>query len=229
MVSMKTHRFILFIYGLLITASVWAAGKKEVEAVTMVSYEQGWSDSEGTLALKNNTNEDVRNVTFLMTYLDMSGRQLDYEEYTLQVNIKPGMTKKVDIPAYEHDREYAYYTSEALYPSRKFKVKYELKDYNVVAEATDQGVDLTDDDSSSSDAYSRGMGEGMSILIGLLALVVVLGIVVGMYALVGSMARDRNRSATLWILASIIGNPLLIIIILLCIGNADDTEKKESY
>ena len=229
MVSMKTHRFILFIYGMLITASVWAAGKKEVEAVTMVSYEQGWTDSEGTLALKNNTNEDVRNVTFLMTYLDMSGRQLDYEEYTLQVNIKPGMTKKVDIPAYEHDRDYSYYTSEAGYPPHKFKVKYELKGYNVVADATDQGVDLSDEESSSSDSYSRGMGEGMSILIGLLALVFVLGIVVGMYALVGSMARDRNRSATLWILASIVGNPLLIIIILLCIGNAGDTDKKESY
>ena len=70
----------------------------------MVSYEQGWLDSEGTLALKNNSSEEVKNVVFLITYLDMSGNELDHEEFSRRVSIASGMTKKVDIPAYEHDR-----------------------------------------------------------------------------------------------------------------------------
>lgn len=70
----------------------------------MVSYEQVWLDSEGTLALKNNSSEEVKNVVFLITYLDMSGNELDYEEFSRRLSIASGMTKKVDISAYEHDR-----------------------------------------------------------------------------------------------------------------------------
>jgi len=50
------------------------------DAITMVSYEQSWLDSSGTLALKNNTSEEIHNVSFQITYLDMSGNPLDYEE-----------------------------------------------------------------------------------------------------------------------------------------------------
>ena len=39
--------------------------------ITMVSYEQSWLDSEGTIALKNNTNKEIHNVVFQITYLDM--------------------------------------------------------------------------------------------------------------------------------------------------------------
>ncbi len=62
----------------------------------MVSYEQGWLDSDGTLALKNNTDRNINNVSFRITYLDMSGNALDYEEYSLRVDTAPGMTRKID-------------------------------------------------------------------------------------------------------------------------------------
>ncbi|MBO4488124.1 MAG: hypothetical protein J5741_00515 [Bacteroidales bacterium] len=38
-------------------------------AVTLVSFEQDAFDYDGTLALKNNTQEDIQNVTFQIIYL----------------------------------------------------------------------------------------------------------------------------------------------------------------
>lgn len=37
--------------------SVWALSKDSLKAVTMAAYEQSWLDSEGTIALQNNTQE----------------------------------------------------------------------------------------------------------------------------------------------------------------------------
>jgi len=63
-----------FIFGLLlIVVPVCIAGSDN--SVTMVSYEQSWLDSEGAMALKNNTNEVIRNISFQITYLDMSGKR----------------------------------------------------------------------------------------------------------------------------------------------------------
>ena len=53
----------------------------------MVTYEQGWMDTNGALSLKNNTGVEVKNVVFLITYLDMSGNELDYEEFNKSVSI----------------------------------------------------------------------------------------------------------------------------------------------
>ena len=50
---------LLFMLMLITSLSVSATSKDTLNAVTMVSYEQGWIDTKGTLALKNNTNEPV--------------------------------------------------------------------------------------------------------------------------------------------------------------------------
>ena len=118
------RKLILLIF---ITIASLAHAKVNQNDVVMVSYEQGWLDHEGTIALKNNTTGDVNKVTFMITYLDMNGTQLDYSEYTIRTNIKPGMSKKANIPAYEHRRNYSYYKSEGVPGSRKpFKIRYTL-------------------------------------------------------------------------------------------------------
>ena len=88
---------------LTISLSMSATSTDTLNAVTMVSYEQRWLDSEGTLALKNNTNEDIFNVKYRITYLDMKGNPLDYEEYTSDIDVAPGMTKCVfrSIPVHQ--------------------------------------------------------------------------------------------------------------------------------
>mgnify|MGYP004695001119 FL=1 len=197
---------LLLILMLITSLSVSATSKDTLNAVTMVSYEQSWIDSEGTLALKNNTNEDIHSVTYRITYLNMKGIALDYRDFTSKIEIAPGMTKKVNIDAYEHGRHYSYYLSEESYDnSKKFKIKFELKGYNT------SSADKTLENLNSIESY---------ILIPVVIFVALLGLglSVGLYVLVAVMANKRNRNVALWVLISIIATPLLAIIILLCIG-----------
>lgn len=127
---MKKLLFIL-ICVLITTHSHSADQSSEEPAVTMVSYEQNWLDYQGTLALKNNTDKSINKITFRIIYLDMSGDQLDYKEFSRNVNIAPQMTKKIDIPAYEHSRHYSYYQSEAAPATpHKFNIKFQLLGFN---------------------------------------------------------------------------------------------------
>lgn len=63
-------------------------------------------------------------------------------------------------------------------------------------------------------------GHGVTILLMIVLAIVFLGCIVGLYVLVGVMAKRRHRNAAIWVLLSLIASPLLIIIILACIGNS---------
>ena len=215
---MKKIRLTLLCLCLLISAFAWG---KDNEDITMVSYEQGWLDSKGTLALKNNSSKEVKNVVFLITYLDMSGKEMDYKEFTKRVSIAPGMTKKLDVPAYEHDRSYHYYKSEnSPTGSPAFKVKFQLKDYNVEEGLVDESID----DDPFGSFGDDGENDTIYTIIAIAAILFFISIGVGLYILVAIMAKRRNRSVVAWVLLSIIATPVLMIIILLCIGDAQREE-----
>ncbi len=193
--------FLTLVYSTLFIFA-YADNKNLESDITMISYEQSWRDYNGTLALKNNTNEEIRNVIFTIIYTDMSDNELDYKEFSKNVSIAPGMTKKLDITAYEHDRSYHYYKSEGLYDNTSFKIKFQLKDYNV----------------NSKEIQDSNPGTWAYSFIAIIFILIILSIVIGLYVLVAVMAKKRNRSVVLWVLLSIIATPLLMIIILLCIG-----------
>ena len=219
---MEKKRFVIALLSIFLALTAYAVDKDLEKDITMVSYEQGWLDSEGTLALKNNSSEEVKNVVFLITYLDMSGNELDYKEFSRRVSIAPGMTKKVDIPAYEHDRNYHYFKSENMPGgSPSFKIKFQLKDYNIEEEVAEESID---DNPLSTYSYDRSSeNEGLYMIIAIVGLLFFIGITIGLYVLVAVMAQKRNRSVVVWVLLSLIATPLLMIIILLAIG------KNENY
>lgn len=209
---------IILMLMLTITLNMSATSKDTLNAVTMVSYEQGWLDVEGTLALKNNTNEEIHNVNYRITYLDMKGNELDYKDYSSEIEISPGKTKKVNIPAYEYNRSYSYYLSEAK-PSahHKFKINFELTNYNVPQGALD--------DEESADDIMQSIDNGNSdpsMWLGFILCLFVIGFYIGMYVLVAVMANKRRRNAASWVLVSLFATPLLAIIILLCLGRVYD-------
>lgn len=214
-------------------ALIFSLGAFAIEQsdITMVSYEQAWRDSYGTLALKNNTKEQIHNVAFLITYYDMSGNEVDYKEYTREVEIAPGMTKKVDIPAYEHNRCYHYYKSEGLYDNTSFKIKFSLKDVNLKEDIhEDEHYTLESTELNSSNDYHKsddGPSAGMIVFMFAMVLVII-GFIIGMYVLVAVMAQKRNRNVVVWILLSIVTTPILMAIILLVIGKENNV-KDESY
>lgn len=213
---MKMKRLFLTIAIMLISVCSFAIEKDLDKDITMVSYEQRWLDSEGTLALKNNTDVEIRNVAFIITYLDMSNNELDYKEFVEPVVIAPGMTKKLDIPAYEHSRFYHYYKTKDDYSDHPaFKIRFQLKDYNVENTAIDESYTS---EYGWKDRYDSD-NDNFSTFLFFVLVLFVLGLFVGLYMLVAIMAQQRGRNAALWIIASILATPLLIIIILLIIGN----------
>jgi len=221
---MATRRLTIALLSIFLSLVAFAANKDLEKDITMVSYEQSWRDSQGTLALKNNTSEEIQNVVFLITYLDMSGIELDYEEFSKKVNIAPGMTRKLNISAYEHGRNYHYYKSEGLYDNTSFKVKFQLKDYNIEDEVAESIYDEPLGRYSYGYEPSKG-NDGLYVIIAIVGVLFVIGITVGLYVLVAMMAQKRNRSVVGWILLSLLATPLLMIIILLAIGeNKNYTE-----
>lgn len=212
------------LFSLLVTISAYAENSNDI---TMVFYEQSWHDSRGTLALKNNTSEEIHNVSFQITYLDMSGNPLDYEEFTKQISIAPGMTKKIDIPAYEHGRNYHYYKTKDELGHPAFKIKFELKDYNAELEEIDDADDYSIYDNDDDSRYSLSKNDSLYMIIGIVVVLFVIGLSVGLYVLVAVMAKRRNRSVVLWVLLSIVASPLLIIVILLVVG--DDNKHIDNF
>ena len=205
---------LLTLLFLLCSMSVFADINNK-DAVTMENFEQRWLDHESTIALKNNTNETIHNVSYRITYLDMNGKELDYSDYTSTIDIEPGMVKKTDIPAYEYERSYQYYKNAEEYSNHpKFKVAFELKDYNF------------EDDQQEQEDVEYGRGECLSplaIIIPIILLAIFLfAIAIGLYVLAGIMAKRRHRSVALWVIISILTTPILAIIILLCVGDSDE-------
>lgn len=192
--------------------SMFALATDSDEAVSMISYEQGWLDSNGTIALRNNTSETIHDVTFMLEYLDMQDRPVDYETFTCDVEIAPGKTKKVDIPAYERSRHYQYYKttkqSRSDYP--KFKLRYEFKEYNSMAKELEAADELHTTHKDPSFLSELGFVLGM---------IIAFGVIVGVYALVAVMAQRRHRNAAAWVVVALFLSPILAAIILLIIGN----------
>ena len=160
----------LYIVILSVMLSTYTIAKDIENDITMVSYEQNYNDTEGTLGLKNNSYDEIHNVSFRITYFDMSANPIDYKEFKKNVDIAPGMTKKFDIPAYEHRRLYHYYKSNYCpTDSPAFKIHFELLDYN------------------TEPSYWHTLSSLLYPLIGL-------GLVLGMCGTVTAMAQRRHRN-----------------------------------
>lgn len=205
-------KLVMSFVGLLVFACTFAQ-TTDKNAVTMVAYEQSWSDSEATIALKNNTSEDIENIAFRIYYFDASGTQVDYKEFTRDVSIAPGLTKRISIRAFDDSHYSHYIKSKGSSPSdsKAFDVKFELLSYN-------QPLAF----SLSASDFDEPNVIGMGVILFILFIFLVIGVL--LLVLVGKMARKRNRNVLLWLLLSVLISPLPIIIILLIIGD-DLTEQ----
>lgn len=206
---------------ILSVVSLWAIGSfasagDSLNAITFVSYVQQSLDTVGTIALKNNTQEQIHNVSFRITYKDMSDRQLDYRDYFEEVEIEPGLTKQIDIPGYETDRQFSYAGSSESFVdnNKKFKIQFKLLSYNKkVAKAAN--ADQDEDYDSTAENYILSIGK-YTLLILLFSLL--FGIV--LFVLVAVVAKRERRDAVPWVLVSLFITPIVTLIVLAIIGKS---------
>lgn len=209
---------------LFLAFSSYISAKNDLEAVSMISYEQRWLDDEGTLALKNNTKENIHNISFIIKYQDINGKDLDYKEFLYDITIAPGMTKKLNIPAYESNRNYHYYKTkdESGHPS--FKIEYQLTGYNTSKSSNNTFYGQNKNHYSYDTEDNTSTSETVQITIAIIICLCIIGLYLGIYVLVAVMAHKRKRNVIAWLILSFFITPLLIVIILYCIGE----ERKEN-
>ncbi|MBP5536547.1 MAG: hypothetical protein J6X62_07135 [Bacteroidales bacterium] len=221
---MTTKKLFITLLCMFSFVSVFAENKDLKNDVTMVSYEQSWFDYEGRMALKNNTSMDINHIVFQITYLDMSDNELDYEVFERRVNIAPGKTKILSIPANRHLRNYHYYKTKDDKGHPTFKIEFQLKDYDVEKEVADDSGDCYETDKRHYTKNPFLFDNSFTILV-IIVILIFIGVCVGLYVIVAVMAKKRNRNVAAWVLLSLIATPLLMIIILLVIGKDNHTER----
>lgn len=208
------------VFMILLALSCFASASDSLSSVAFESYVQGEFDSEGAISLKNNTRQQIHNVSFRLTYLDMKDKPLDYKDYTVDVEIDPGMTKQVSIPGFQSDRKFAYYKSSETYTtdSKKFKVQYKLLGYNKKAKAS------IAESSYKSDPDVEPIVKALLWVSKFFVVACVFMLIVGilLFVLVGVEAKRLNREATPWVLISFFITPIVSLIILLILGKSRD-------
>ena len=200
---------------MLFSLTALASKPDEKAPVTLVSYDHGWLQSEATISLKNNTDEEIDKVSFRLIYFDMNGKQLDYRDFTVRECIDPGMTRETTITGYGTDRRFSYYKSEAAYGQpHRYKIKFELKN---VVNANDS---LSDD--SVFDDSQESSGTAFFTFFTIAICLIALGVGVGIFVVVGAMANKRHRSVLGWLFVAIFTTPIIAIILLLCLGDSHE-------
>lgn len=233
-IDTRIFRYVIALLYLALSSVASAANDKATEPVTAGTYEHDPGLSDAYIGLKNNTNYAIKSLSFQISYFDMDGNQLDYEDFNIHTAIEPGLAKKIKIPANEPLRQSWY--------MRDFKIKFRLKAVNGKAvngswrspskdkdiepaqdikptySVTTSAVSTDNTPEPTQNTHGHDFGDFIAMRLGITMVILLLSIIVALYVLVAQLAKRYNRSAVLWLIISLVITPVLAVIILHCIG-----------
>lgn len=219
-------RIVLLFVAICLSITLFAQkGETEVKAnaITMVSFVQDSPIGNATITLKNNLEIPITSIKARIVYKDMNGEILDYQDIDKSIEIAPKMARTFTVKSFGESADYVYYKSKAItYHDRKFKVDFVLEQYNNVKEEQTQTDTTTQKelDKAEDDEWP-----GAFIFICFLFVVAIC--IIFYFVIPYKMAKNRGRSAGLWILLGFIISPLLVYIILAIIGDSDEKKREE--
>ena len=217
-------RIVLLFVAICLSVTIFAQkGETDVKAnaITMVSFVQDSPYGDATITLKNNLDIPITSIKARIVYKDMNGEILDYQDIDKSIEIAPKMARTFTVKPFGESADYVYYKTRNSYYNRKFKVDFVLEKYNetkIQQFQTDTVVKEIDDD--DDDDWSGA----------LMLFCFLLGVaicIVFYFVIPYKMAKNRGRSAGLWILLGFIISPLLVYIILAIIGDSDEKKREE--
>lgn len=227
---MKTKRLVTLAVTLLITLATMAQ-----QAVTMTGFEQSRSGLSSNVTLCNNTQQEIHKVSFRIIYYNTQGTQIDYKDYTENVNIDIGMSKAVEIEPFGVYGNYVYFDQKNKWDKDNiiFKVGFQLKSVNGVP-TNDQTVQQlkpaseneeaeTDKEESSEAPLIPTLTMGMVMMIGIILLALSSGWLVAVYL----MARLYGQNPWLWVLVSFVLSPILAFLLILIFGHKNPRYEQE--
>lgn len=218
-------RIVLLFVAICLSITLFAqkeTSEVKANAVTMVSFVQDSPFRDATITLKNNLEIPVTSIKARIVYKDMNGEILDYQDIDKSIEIAPKMARTFTVKPFGESADYVYYKSRSIGHDRKFKVDFILEQYNNVKEEQTQADTITQKelDKAEDDEWP-----GAFIFICFLLGVAIC--IVFYFVIPYKMAKNRGRSAGLWILLGFIISPLLVYIILAIIGDSDEKKREE--
>ena len=103
--------------------------------VEMLSFDKPLSDGKESFLLRNHTPYRISRVVLRLEYRSLSGEMIDYRDVTVDCDILPDKTRRLEIPSFDTSKRYYYVESGAgRKPGTPFRVYYDLLRYDIVVE-----------------------------------------------------------------------------------------------
>lgn len=99
------------------------------DALVVVKYEHDCLRPTANLYVHNSTGRTVKSFHFRITYYDMKGNMLDYQDISKEIQIEPDMVRMLEIEGFGWKDQYVYYSSKNADYGRQYRIKAELKSY----------------------------------------------------------------------------------------------------
>lgn len=96
----------------------------QTDVVTLSGYDKPLRSTSESLFATNHSDLIIKSVTILITYIDMSGRQLHSREVTIDTPIPPGETRQLQFRSWDRQKSFVYHRSQR--PKRAAYSPYDI-------------------------------------------------------------------------------------------------------